>query len=153
MEEEKFTFLRRFQYSSEAIIYQGKLESQGIEVFLRDNNIVDSNPLYSNAVGGVKMFVKTEDFDKANEVLGDVSLFSVDDDNQLLKCPECGAEQVDMVTSIKDWKTFLLKLICNIFHSLITRNDSALNRRFTIDKHRFQSQSHFFLIEENDVSL
>jgi hypothetical protein len=107
MEEEKFTFLRRFQYSSEAIIYQGKLESQGIEVFLRDNNIVDSNPLYSNAVGGVKMFVKTEDFDKANEVLGDVSLFSVDDDNQPLKCPECGAEQVDMVTSIKDWKTFL----------------------------------------------
>lgn len=107
MEEEKFKLLRRFQYSSEAVIYQGKLESMGVEVFMRDNNIVDSNPLYSNAVGGVKMFVKTEDFDKANEVLGDVSLYSVDDDNQPLKCPECGAEQVDMVTSIKDWKTFL----------------------------------------------
>ena len=106
MEEEKFTLLRRFQYSSEAIIYQGKLESQGIEVFLRDNNIVDSNPLYSNAVGGVKMFVKTEDFDKANEILGEVSLYSVDDENQPIKCPECGAEQVDMVTSIKDWKSF-----------------------------------------------
>ena len=69
MEEEKFTLLRRFQYSSEAIIYQGKLESQGIEVFLRDNNIVDSNPLYSNAVGGVKMFVKTEDFEDRKSVV------------------------------------------------------------------------------------
>ena len=106
MEEEKFTLLRRFQYSSEAIIYQGKIESQGIEVFMRDNNIVDSNPLYSNAVGGVKMFVKTVDFDKANEILGDVSLYSVDDDNELMKCPKCGAEKVDMITSIKDWKSF-----------------------------------------------
>ena len=106
MEENKFTLLRRFQYSSEAIIYQGKLESQGIEVFLRDNNIVDSNPLYSNAVGGVKMFVKTEDYDKANEILGEVSLYSVEEDNQPIQCPKCGAQQTDMVTSIKDWKSF-----------------------------------------------
>ena len=42
MEEEKFTFLRRFQYSSEAVIYQGKLESEGIEVFLRDQNLINS---------------------------------------------------------------------------------------------------------------
>ena len=87
------------------MIYQGKLESQGIEVFLRDNNIVDSNPLYSNAVGGVKLFVKTEDFDKANEILGEISLYSVDDDNQPIKCPQCGAEQADMVTSIRSWRT------------------------------------------------
>ena len=106
MGEETFKLLRRFQYSTEAMIYQGKLESQGIEVFLRDNNIVDSNPLYSNAVGGVKMFVKTEDFDKANEILGEVSLYSVDDENQLIKCPKCGAEQVDMVSSIRSWRTF-----------------------------------------------
>lgn len=111
MEEEKFTLLRRFQYSSEAIIYQGKLESQGIEVYLRDNNIVDSNPLYSNAVGGVKLFVKTEDFDKANEILGEVSLYSVDDNNQPLKCPECGATEIDMVTSVKDWKSFFSFLL------------------------------------------
>jgi hypothetical protein len=106
MEEEKFTFLRRFQYSSEAIIYQGKLESMGIEVFMRDNNIVDSNPLYSNAVGGVKMFVKTADFDKANEILGDVSLYSVDDDNQPLKCPECGTKQIELDPSIEGVKSF-----------------------------------------------
>jgi DNA-directed RNA polymerase subunit RPC12/RpoP len=105
MEEEKFTLLRRFQYSSEAIIYQGKLESQGIEVFLRDNNIVDSNPLYSNAVGGVKLFVKTGDFDRATEIINDVSLYSVDDDNDLIKCPKCGAEQIEMETSITGWKT------------------------------------------------
>ncbi|MGL2962844.1 DUF2007 domain-containing protein [Flavobacterium sp. RSB2_4_14] len=107
MEEEKFKLLRRFQYTSEAIIYQGKLESQGVEVFLRDNNIVDSNPLYSNAVGGVKLFVKTEDYQKAEEILGEVSLYSVDDENQPIQCPKCSSNQIELITSIKDWKSFI----------------------------------------------
>ena len=131
MEEEKFTFLRRFQYSSEAIIYQGKLESQGIEVFMRDNNIVDSNPLYSNAVGGVKMFVKTEDFEKANEILGDVSLYSVDDDNQPLKCPECGTELVEMETSIDGVKSFFQVAILGSFAQFFSKyNYKCQNCKF-----------------------
>lgn len=107
MEEEKFTLLRRFQYSSEAVIYQGKLESQGIEVFLRDINTIDSNPFYSNALGGIKLFVKTEDVGKATEILSDVSLYSVDDDHKPIQCPKCGSEEIDMVTSVKDWKSLL----------------------------------------------
>ena len=97
------------------------MESQGIEVYLRDNNIVDSNPLYSNAVGGVKLFVKTEDFEKANEILGDVSLYSVDDDNQPLKCPECGAEKVDMETSIDGVKSFFRVAILGAFAQFFSK--------------------------------
>ena len=74
MEEEQFHLLRRFQYSSEAIIYQGKLESQGIEVFLRDNHTIDTNPLYSNAVGGVKLYVRSEDVERANQILEEIRL-------------------------------------------------------------------------------
>lgn len=107
MEEEQFQLLRRFQYSSEAIIYQGKLESQGIEVFLRDNHIVDTNPLYSNAVGGIKLYVRNEDLARANEILGEVSLYSVDDNHQPIKCPKCNSQAIDMMTSINDWKSFL----------------------------------------------
>jgi len=121
MEEEQFQLLRRFQYSSEALIYQGKLESQGIEVFLRDNHIVDTNPLYSNAVGGVKLYVRSEDFEKANEIMGDISLYSVDDDNQLIKCPQCGAEQVDMETSIDGVKSFFQVAILGAFAQFFSK--------------------------------
>ena len=107
MQEDQFQLIGRYQYSSEAIIYKGKLESEGVEVYMRDNNIVDSNPLYSNAVGGIKLFVKKEDFENAQHILSEVSQFSLDENNQLIKCPKCGAEQVDMVTSIKDIKSFL----------------------------------------------
>jgi DNA-directed RNA polymerase subunit RPC12/RpoP len=102
-----FVLLESFQYSSEALIYKGKLESEGIEVFMRDSNIVDSNPHYSNAVGGVKLFVRSEDVDKAKAILSQVSKFSLDENNQFIKCPKCNAEQVDMMTSINDVKSLL----------------------------------------------
>ena len=121
MEEEKFKLLRRFQYTSEAIIYQGKLESQGVEVFLRDNNIVDSNPLYSNAVGGVKLFVKTEDYQKAEEVLSEISLYAVDEEHQPVKCPKCSAEQVEMETSIDGVKSFFQVAILGAFAQFFSK--------------------------------
>lgn len=122
--ETQFQLLRRFQYSSEAIIYQGKLESQGVEVFLRDNHVVDTNPLYSNAVGGVKLFVKTEDVIKANEILQEVSLFSLDDHHKLVQCPNCGATQADMVTSIGTIKMLIAYFISILLLALpfITRH-------------------------------
>lgn len=110
MEESTFQKIATFQYSSEAIIFKGKLESEGIEVFMRDNNTVDSNPLYSNAVGGVKLFVKNDDFDKATDIFSNISQYSLDDNKKLIKCPKCGAEQIDMITSIKDLKSFLVFL-------------------------------------------
>ncbi|TDE45597.1 hypothetical protein E0I26_06525 [Flavobacterium rhamnosiphilum] len=69
MEEMTFRKIATFQYSSEALIFKGKLESEGIKVFMRDNNTVDANPMYSNAIGGIKLFVKSKDFVKANDVL------------------------------------------------------------------------------------
>jgi len=113
--EEQFQLIGRYQYSSEALIYKGKFESEGIEVFMRDNNIIDSNPLYSNAVGGIKLFVKKEDVAKAQIILSEVSQYSLDENNQLIKCPKCGKEQVEMYTSIRDIKT----LISFVFSMLI----------------------------------
>ena len=110
-----FKLIRSYQYSSEAIIFKGKLESEGIEVFMRDNNTVDTNPLYSNAVGGVKIFVKNEDFAEANDILSQVSEYSLDEESQLIKCPKCGAEQIIMITSINDLKSFFSFIFSLLF--------------------------------------
>lgn len=112
--EDIFELIGSYQYSSEAIIFKGKLESEGITVFMRDNNTVDANPLYSNAIGGVKLFVNHRDYPKAKEIITQVSKYSLDENNRLLKCPNCGAEQIDMVTSIKDLKS-LFAFIFSLF--------------------------------------
>ena len=106
MENNKFRKIGQFQYSSEAFIYKGKLESDGIQVFVRDNNTIDTDPLVSNAIGGVKLFVFEEDYEEAKAILQDVSLFSVDDDGTPLKCPKCSAEKIQFLTTIKDLKSF-----------------------------------------------
>ncbi|TDP58837.1 DUF2007 domain-containing protein [Flavobacterium dankookense] len=116
--EETFKLIGRYQYTSEALIYKSKLESEEIEVFIMDNNTVDSNPLYSNAVGGVKLFVNFENEEKAKFILSQISDFSLDENNKLMKCPKCNEEQIEMVTSINDFKS-LLTLLFSILIVLI----------------------------------
>ena len=116
MENSLFTLIGRFQYSSEAMIYKGKLESEGIEVFIRDGATIDANPLYSNAVGGVKLYVNNEDADAANQILSQISAFSLEDNNQIIKCPNCVAKKIEMMTSIKDIKS----LLAFVFSALIS---------------------------------
>jgi hypothetical protein len=116
--EDIFELIGSYQYTSEAIIYKGKLESEGIVVFMRDNNTVDANPLYSNAIGGVKLFVSRDDYLTAKDIISQVSQYSLDDNNKLLKCPNCGAEQIDMVTSIKDFKSLSIYIFSLFLGSL-----------------------------------
>lgn len=113
--EDVFELIGSYQYSSEAIIIKGKLESEGVKVFMRDNNTVDANPLYSNAVGGVKLFVNNNDYLKAKDIISQVSPYSLDDNSKLLKCPNCEAEQIDMVTSVKDLKSLFTFIFSTLF--------------------------------------
>jgi len=116
--DDSFKLLEKFQYSTEAFIFKGKLESEGIEVFMQDNFTVDSNPLWSNAVGGIKLFVKTEDFDRATQILSEISKYSIGDNGKLLVCPNCEAEKVTLITSVKDNKSlfsFVFSMVLGIF--------------------------------------
>lgn len=110
-----FTLVGRYEYSSEAHIVKAKLESEGVESFFRDLNTVDNNPLYSNLLGGIKLFVRTEDLEKANDVLNQISKYSLDDDHELIKCPKCGENQVKMETPEPSLKTFINVVILGFF--------------------------------------
>ena len=107
MESVKFNQIANYQYTSEAYLFKGKLESEGVEVFLQNENTINTDPLLSNAVGGVKLFVKSEDVMKAKQILAAIPEYSVNDKGELLTCPNCGATTISMVTSIKDAKSFL----------------------------------------------
>jgi hypothetical protein len=60
-----------FTYPHEAHLAKGKLESEGIEVIIKDELTAQVNNFYSNAIGGVKLFVKDTDFDAAYKILVD----------------------------------------------------------------------------------
>ncbi|MDT7829165.1 DUF2007 domain-containing protein [Pricia sp. S334] len=112
---EIFTTVARFQYSSEAQIVKGRLEADGIAVFLTDNVTIDTDPLVSNAIGGVKLRVHTEDELKAVRILESIERYSVDDEGQGIRCPQCDSAKVDYFTTVKDLKSLASFLIGLLF--------------------------------------
>ena len=88
---EKFFTLAAFDYPADVQILKGKLESEGIPGFLRDENTLNSDPLITNAIGGVKVQVYTQDRERALEIYDEVRAYAVDDFGHPIKCPNCKA--------------------------------------------------------------
>lgn len=80
-------FLISFLYSHEVGIAKSKLESENIEVYLKDENIVQAHPFSAQAIGGIKLFVKEEDYDKAFQIMKDMGHVNEEKDpgNEFLK--------------------------------------------------------------------
>lgn len=91
--EEKFFKIGAFEYVADVQIIKSRLESEGIPVFLRDENTLNSDPLISNAIGGVKLLVYTRDKEKAVEIYNDIRAYAVDDEGSAVVCPNCKAEK------------------------------------------------------------
>ena len=80
-----------FTYPPQAAILKGRLESEGIECFLKDELTTQVNPFYSNAIGGVKLQVWQEDAPQAIALLKEWG-YPVDDGDKGFE--ECATKMV-----------------------------------------------------------
>lgn len=109
--------IRTFTYPHEAYIVQGKLESEGIRTFLKDEMTVQVHNFYSNAIGGVKLQVPEEDVEKALALLGEkaelppkIILLKENQIHNKTRCPFCGSENISKKKNA-NWLTLLPFLI------------------------------------------
>ncbi len=88
----------RFQNLHEALLAKGQLDSAGIESSLADDNMVRMDWFISNLLGGVKLYVKAEDEQTAQEVLSQPipENFNVEGvgEYEQPKCPKCGSTDI-----------------------------------------------------------
>ncbi|MGI0105422.1 putative signal transducing protein [Salinimicrobium sp. WS361] len=127
---EEFSNVAVFQYSAEAQILKGRLEAEGVRTFMVDNHTIDTDPLVSNAIGGVKLKVRKEDEEKALQVLAAVTKYSVDDEGEEITCPSCKSPKVEIFTSVKSAKSlffFCLSFLINALPLYIKRNYHCTN--------------------------
>ena len=115
---DNFKTIAVYQYSSEAQIIKGRLEADGIEVFLADKYTIDTDPLVSNAIGGVKLRVRGSDVIRAKKILDDIADYSLDDDGQPMQCPNCDAKEIRLYTDVTDLKSFFFLLLGVFFGAL-----------------------------------
>lgn len=105
--ENTFVKIGAYEYSTEAHIVKSRLEAEGIAVFMADNFTVDTDPLVSNAIGGVKLYVKTEEGEAAKAVLQSISRYSVDENGKPVCCPNCGEQRVEMGSTVRNAKSLI----------------------------------------------
>jgi Putative prokaryotic signal transducing protein len=69
-EDVKLVALCRFRDLPEALVAKGLLDSAGIKCFLSDENTVRMDWMWSNALGGVRLWVREDDLSESAGLLG-----------------------------------------------------------------------------------
>lgn len=82
-----------FEYLADVQVIRSKLESEGIEVFLKDENILATDPLISSAIGGVKLQVFSKDRERAMEIFDELRGYATDARGNPITCPNCKAQR------------------------------------------------------------
>jgi DNA-directed RNA polymerase subunit RPC12/RpoP len=109
--QDTFVTIARFPYSTEAQIVKGRLEADGIKVFLSDNITIDTDPLVSQAIGGVKLKVLAKDEEKARAIFQSIKSYALDDNGKAIQCPNCNQEHIELYTTITGLKSLLSFII------------------------------------------
>lgn len=94
-----------FTYSAEAYIVKARLQAEGVTVYIIDSYTVETHPLLSNAVGGVKLFVPINHGLKAQKLYNDIKLYSIDEEGKAIRCPYCNTQKNQIFSTIKDIKS------------------------------------------------
>lgn len=111
---DKIVVFETFYNPIEANIVKSRLMDAGIQCFLSDENTITINPLYTQALGGIKLHLFERDVEDAENVLQDEGVQEAlnqvvdegfkagDQEAQSLKvCPDCGSPNVGYVQATK----------------------------------------------------
>ena len=79
----------------DAHLLLSRLESEDIECWLQDENTVTINPIWTNAVGGIKLMVKQDDFARASDIFREAE----NTRKQAIECPNCKGHNVELVST------------------------------------------------------
>jgi DNA-directed RNA polymerase subunit M/transcription elongation factor TFIIS len=78
-------------YLHEADMIRMRLEASGIKAFIPDQNTSSIQPLFSNAIGGIRIQIDENDLARAREVLKNALPQA---DRGIFECPACKSDAV-----------------------------------------------------------
>jgi len=109
MAEDNIITFRSYYDPMLAHIVRTRLEANGIPCFIADENAIGANPLYNQAVGGVKLKIFERDVARCQEILdteGDLheqDHIEIDNEtNTYVVCPYCSSTNVGHIAEGKD---------------------------------------------------
>jgi len=95
--EDKIITFENYSDPMLAEIIRARFEANGIDCFTADGNTIGANPLFTNAIGGVKLKIFEHDLEKCREILAqseDLDIHDVPPEEEEAGCPYCGSTNV-----------------------------------------------------------
>ncbi len=83
-----------FEYSTAAHLVKSKLDAEGFTTMLMDEKTIDTDPLVSQAIGGVKLLVHNNDREEATAIYDQIRTYQKTDTGEDLHCPSCNSTQI-----------------------------------------------------------
>jgi len=119
-EQVKLVVLQVFENPFQAHLSKSILADYGIDSYVQDENFVTLNPLYTNLVGGIRLMIKSTDFEEAKELLFKTdSLPFTKEDDTVITCPKCSSKNIlsgfKSIKSIKSFFAILLALLTGTY--------------------------------------
>ncbi|HKG06306.1 MAG TPA: LITAF-like zinc ribbon domain-containing protein [Pedobacter sp.] len=114
---DKIVIFETFYNPIEASIVKSRLIDSGVQCFLSDEHMMVVNPLYNQALGGVKLHLFERDALLARQILEDenVQLPIEELESNTVTCPECSSNHVGYVQATKNRFSILTMLISFVF--------------------------------------
>ncbi len=104
----------------EANIVKGRLEASDIPCFLTDENVATIQPLYNQAIGGVKLNVFEKDVVRINELLAENDLINIAETpvKESAVCESCGSTHVSYGQATKNrfnWWVAIVSILLMVY--------------------------------------
>jgi DNA-directed RNA polymerase subunit RPC12/RpoP len=90
-----FVILRSYDNYVSAHIVMGRLEEDGIQCWLKDENTVTIDPVLTHAIGGIKLMVDGRQKERAEQLLRVLE----NEARKAAPCPRCGSLNVELVST------------------------------------------------------
>ncbi len=96
-----------------AHIAMGRLEEDGFNCWLKDENTVTIDPILTNAVGGIKLMVAETEAQKAFELLKQLQR----EHKATTACPKCNSHNIEVVSTPRKASNWASAIIGFLFTS------------------------------------
>ncbi|GGG99644.1 putative signal transducing protein [Mucilaginibacter phyllosphaerae] len=116
--QDKIITLEQYYDPMLAHIMRTKLEDNDIPCFIADDNIISANPVFNNAVGGIKLKIFERDLQRSRELLAqqgnlhEQDHFEIDEETHApVICPYCASTNVRYGAATERKAHWLITLI------------------------------------------
>lgn len=106
-----FVILAQYDNYVPAHLARGRLEEEGIRCWLQDENTVTTMPVWSHAIGGIKLMVVEAQAERARQILSDTN----EAYKASIPCPACGSQNTEAINTPRKPVNLFTAIVSSLF--------------------------------------